>query len=202
MLQRHVRVTGSPRVSRRPRAPISRRAEPCAPCTAEALSRWETPKVTAVVGGPAWCSRTTTDLEARVVTYTPFTCICRGVARLARLATSLPAGHAPALGAYFFPRHASATPETPLTQSSLPSPTQVVVIDGRGHLLGRLASIVAKQVLNGQHVVRVVTQSNASVERAPNTRPRLGFSHPEKRPSYWDKISFSRPHVAGDLTGT
>ena len=102
----------------------------------------------------------------------------------------------------FFPRHASATPETPLTQSSLPSPTQVVVIDGRGHLLGRLASIVAKQVLNGQHVVRVVTQSNASVERAPNTRPRLGFSHPEKRPSYWDKISFSRPHVAGDLTGT
>ncbi|CDK26119.1 unnamed protein product [Kuraishia capsulata CBS 1993] len=31
----------------------------------------------------------------------------------------------------------------------------VVVIDGKGHLLGRLASIVAKQLLNGQHVVVV-----------------------------------------------
>lgn len=31
----------------------------------------------------------------------------------------------------------------------------VVVIDGKGHLLGRLASIVAKQVLNGQKVVVV-----------------------------------------------
>ncbi|MDA9099211.1 uL13 family ribosomal protein [bacterium] len=33
----------------------------------------------------------------------------------------------------------------------------MVVIDGRGHLLGRLASIVAKQLLNGQHVVSGVT---------------------------------------------
>ncbi|OBA21018.1 ribosomal protein L13 [Metschnikowia bicuspidata var. bicuspidata NRRL YB-4993] len=31
----------------------------------------------------------------------------------------------------------------------------VVVIDGKGHLLGRLASIVAKQLLNGQKVVIV-----------------------------------------------
>ncbi|KAG7194715.1 60S ribosomal protein L16B [Scheffersomyces spartinae] len=31
----------------------------------------------------------------------------------------------------------------------------VVVIDGKGHLLGRLASIIAKQVLNGQKVVVV-----------------------------------------------
>lgn len=31
----------------------------------------------------------------------------------------------------------------------------VVVIDGKGHLLGRLASIVAKQLLNGQKVVVV-----------------------------------------------
>lgn len=30
-----------------------------------------------------------------------------------------------------------------------------VVIDGKGHLLGRLASIVAKQLLNGQKVVVV-----------------------------------------------
>ena len=34
--------------------------------------------------------------------------------------------------------------------------SQVVVIDGSGHLLGRLASIVAKQLLQGQHVVRNV----------------------------------------------
>jgi len=31
----------------------------------------------------------------------------------------------------------------------------VVVIDGKGHLLGRLASIVAKQALTGQRVVVV-----------------------------------------------
>ena len=30
-----------------------------------------------------------------------------------------------------------------------------VVIDGKGHLLGRLASIVAKQLLNGQKIVVV-----------------------------------------------
>lgn len=33
-------------------------------------------------------------------------------------------------------------------------PVQVVV-DGKGHLLGRLASIVAKQLLNGQKIVVV-----------------------------------------------
>ncbi|KAJ3472388.1 hypothetical protein NLG97_g11030 [Lecanicillium saksenae] len=31
----------------------------------------------------------------------------------------------------------------------------VVVVDGKGHLLGRLASIVAKQLLSGQKVVVV-----------------------------------------------
>ena len=30
-----------------------------------------------------------------------------------------------------------------------------IVIDGKGHLLGRLASIVAKQILNGQKIVVV-----------------------------------------------
>jgi large subunit ribosomal protein L13Ae len=30
-----------------------------------------------------------------------------------------------------------------------------IVIDGKGHLLGRLASIIAKQVLNGQKIVVV-----------------------------------------------
>ncbi|KAK1925592.1 structural constituent of ribosome [Papiliotrema laurentii] len=33
--------------------------------------------------------------------------------------------------------------------------TQPVVIDGKGHLLGRLASIVSKQILNGQKVTVV-----------------------------------------------
>lgn len=32
---------------------------------------------------------------------------------------------------------------------------EVLVIDGRGHLLGRLASVVAKQLLNGQKIVIV-----------------------------------------------
>ena len=31
--------------------------------------------------------------------------------------------------------------------------TQAVVIDARGHMLGRLASVVAKQILSGQHIV-------------------------------------------------
>ncbi|KAJ1328926.1 large subunit ribosomal protein L13Ae [Microdochium nivale] len=35
----------------------------------------------------------------------------------------------------------------------------VVVIDGKGHLLGRLASIVAKQLLNGQKIVIVRTEA-------------------------------------------
>jgi large subunit ribosomal protein L13Ae len=30
-----------------------------------------------------------------------------------------------------------------------------IVIDGKGHLLGRLASTVAKQLLNGQHITIV-----------------------------------------------
>ena len=28
-----------------------------------------------------------------------------------------------------------------------------LIIDGKGHLLGRLASVIAKEILNGQHVV-------------------------------------------------
>jgi len=34
---------------------------------------------------------------------------------------------------------------------------QTVVIDARGHMLGRLASILGKQMLNGQQVVRAST---------------------------------------------
>ncbi len=33
--------------------------------------------------------------------------------------------------------------------------SDTVVIDGKGHLLGRLASIVAKQLLNGKKIVIV-----------------------------------------------
>lgn len=32
---------------------------------------------------------------------------------------------------------------------------KVIVVDGRGHLIGRLASVIAKQLLNGQRVVVV-----------------------------------------------
>lgn len=41
---------------------------------------------------------------------------------------------------------------------------QTVVIDARAHMLGRLASIVAKQILSGHHVVRsdLVQQRAAS----------------------------------------
>lgn len=45
---------------------------------------------------------------------------------------------------------------------------QVLVLDGRGHLLGRLAAIVAKQVLLGQKVV-VVCAVRASTFLAIST---------------------------------
>lgn len=32
-----------------------------------------------------------------------------------------------------------------------------LIIDGKGHLLGRLASVIAKEILNGQHVVCGIT---------------------------------------------
>lgn len=35
------------------------------------------------------------------------------------------------------------------------STTGVVVVDGKGHLLGRLASVLAKQILSGQKVTVV-----------------------------------------------
>jgi ribosomal protein L13 len=33
--------------------------------------------------------------------------------------------------------------------------SDTVIVDGKGHLLGRLASVVAKQILNGQKIVVV-----------------------------------------------
>ncbi|KAL2044560.1 hypothetical protein ABVK25_012388 [Lepraria finkii] len=65
----------------------------------------------------------------------------------------------------------------------------VIVIDGKGHLRGRLASIVAKQLLNGQKIVVVRCEAlNISGEffraklkyhaylrkRSPDTTPTRG----------------------------
>lgn len=33
--------------------------------------------------------------------------------------------------------------------------TQAIVVDGKGHLMGRLSSIIAKQILSGQKIVVV-----------------------------------------------
>ena len=58
-------------------------------------------------------------------------------------------------------------------------PFEQVVIDGKGHLLGRLASTVAKQLLNGQKIVVVRCEAlNISGEffRAKRTfKPFLDF---------------------------
>ena len=42
-----------------------------------------------------------------------------------------------------------------LLEKRLTDSAQQIVIDGKGHLLGRLASTVAKQLLNGQKIVVV-----------------------------------------------
>ena len=42
-----------------------------------------------------------------------------------------------------------------------PCATQVDVIDAKGHLFGRLASIVSKQLLQGQHVGASFVRSRA-----------------------------------------
>ena len=48
---------------------------------------------------------------------------------------------------------------------------KVVVIDGRGHLMGRLASIAAKEIMNGQNLVVVRCEelniSGSRERRAP-----------------------------------
>lgn len=43
-----------------------------------------------------------------------------------------------------------------------PLDLQEVVIDARAHMLGRLASVVAKQALAGHHVVRALPASSAA----------------------------------------
>ena len=61
------------------------------------------------------------------------------------------------------------------------SARQQVIIDGKGHLLGRLASIVAKQLLNGQKIVVVRCEAlNISGEffRAKRAYTRVGNPPP------------------------
>lgn len=47
-------------------------------------------------------------------------------------------------------------------QCVLSRAVQTVVIDARGHMLGRLASILAKQLLNGQQVVGLLLTASIS----------------------------------------
>ena len=84
-----------------------------------------------------------------------------------------------------------------------------IIIDGRGHLLGRLASIVAKELLRGQKVVVVRCEAmNISgslfrnkityhefLNKANNTNPRRNFKH-YKSPSrmFWRSLRGMLPH--------
>jgi large subunit ribosomal protein L13Ae len=94
-----------------------------------------------------------------------------------------------------------------------------IVIDGRGHLLGRLASRVAKEILNGQRVVVVrceLLMRSGSLFRnklkfheflglGNNTNPRRGQFH-FRTPSrmFWRTVRGMLPHKTpkgGDALG-
>ena len=84
-----------------------------------------------------------------------------------------------------------------------------IVIDGRGHLYGRLASIVAAQLLRGQRVVVVRCEQivrsgslfrnklnwQAMEHHRINTNPRRGFKH-YTAPSrmFWKSLRGMLPH--------
>jgi large subunit ribosomal protein L13Ae len=84
-----------------------------------------------------------------------------------------------------------------------------IVIDGRGHLVGRLASKVAKEILRGQRVVVVRCEAlNLSgsqfrnnikyhefLNKSNNTNPRRNFKH-YKSPSrmFWRSLRGMLPH--------
>ena len=84
-----------------------------------------------------------------------------------------------------------------------------VVVDARGHLLGRLASYVAKELLNGQKVVVVRCEQilrsgslfrnklkfHEFLHKSINTNPRRGFSH-FRTPSriFWRTVRGMVPH--------
>jgi len=84
-----------------------------------------------------------------------------------------------------------------------------IIIDGRGHLFGRLASVVAAQLLRGQHVTVVRCEEilrsgslfrnhlywKATEHRRINTNPRRGFKH-YTAPSrmFWRSLRAMLPH--------
>ncbi|TEA18715.1 60S ribosomal protein L16 [Colletotrichum sidae] len=77
---------------------------------------------------------------------------------------------------------------------------QVVVVDGKGHLLGRLASIVAKQLLNGQKVVVVRCEAlNISGEffRAKRMSTPIPTVAPIKYHAYLRKMTRYNPTRGG-----
>ena len=94
--------------------------------------------------------------------------------------------------------------------------SDIIVIDGKGHLLGRLASIVAKQLLNGKKIVVVRTEQiiiSGSIKRnkvryaqfvqkRTNTNPRRGPFH-FRSPAriFWRTLRGMLPHktVRGQL---
>lgn len=84
-----------------------------------------------------------------------------------------------------------------------------IIIDGRGHMMGRLASLVAKQILRGQKVVVVRCEGiNISgslfrkklefkeyLNKANNTNPRRNYHH-FRSPSriFWKTVRGMTPH--------
>jgi len=84
-----------------------------------------------------------------------------------------------------------------------------IIIDGKGHLVGRLASLVAKQLLRGQRVVVVRCEGlNISgslfrnnlkyhefLNKSNNTNPRRNFKH-YSSPSrmFWRSLRGMTPH--------
>ena len=94
--------------------------------------------------------------------------------------------------------------------------SDVIVVDGKGHLLGRLASIVAKQLLNGKKIVVVRTEQiiisgsitrnkvryAQFVQKRTNTNPRRGPFH-FRSPAriFWRTLRGMLPHktVRGQL---
>merc|ERR1711959_584010 len=84
-----------------------------------------------------------------------------------------------------------------------------IVIDGRGHLVGRLASKVAKEILRGQKVVVVRCEQlvlsgslfrnklnfHEFLRKAVNTNPRRQFKH-YRSPSrmFWRSLRGMTPH--------
>lgn len=84
-----------------------------------------------------------------------------------------------------------------------------IVVDGRAHLVGRLASKVAKELLNGQRVTVVrcelIMKSGSLfrnklkwhefLNKSINTNPRRGFKH-YKTPSrmFWRTVRGMLPH--------